>query len=294
MNSYTLSRLWFAFAFENPSKVKPIHGSIYFWIIELANRLGWPAEFGNPGSQCMAACGIASYNTYKKAFDDLVEFGFIDVKRKSINQYSSCIIALVISDKPQYKALDKALANHGTKHLQSTEQSTSESSDSINKPLNPEPTNLEPLNSSPELFKEENSEGLKAKPEKPKEKSSAKKEKVRPWKDDLQMPYPSEAFAAKWEEYNEYREARKPKIPFSTQATEQRLLNKLSQFNEDFAIAQIDRAMEGNWQGLVFQETGNDFKKFLASQKNEQPTNLQQQSNTGPSNAVRLAWAIAS
>jgi DNA-binding transcriptional regulator YhcF (GntR family) len=142
MNSYILSRQWFDFAFENASKVKPIHGSLYFWIIELANRLGWPAEFGNPASQCMAACGIASYNTYKKAFDELTDFGFINVKRKSINQYSSCVIALSIIDKAQYKALDKALAEHNTKHLQSTVQST----DSINKPLT---LNIETTTSNP-------------------------------------------------------------------------------------------------------------------------------------------------
>lgn len=106
---------------------------------------------------------------------------------------------------------------------------------------------------------------LKAEPEKPKEKSSAKKEKVsRPWASEIQMPYPSKAFAEKWKEYCHYRETKKPKaIPFNSQSTEQRLLTKLSAYNEAFAIYQIDRAMESNWQGLVFLETPKDFKKFL-------------------------------
>ena len=143
MNSYILSRQWFDFAYENPSKVKPVHGSLYFWLIELANRLGWPSEFGSPGSSAMAACGISSYNTYKKAINDLTEFGFVKVKRKSVNQYQSCIIALSIIDKAQYKALDKALSEHSTKHSSSTIQST----DSINKPQTTNKETTNPLGS---------------------------------------------------------------------------------------------------------------------------------------------------
>src|SRR5204863_3812624 len=110
MDGYTLTRQWFDFVFENPAKTKPIHGIIYLWLVELNNRLGWVTEFSSPATQCMAACSIASYNTYKKAFDELIEFGFVEMKRKSINQYTSSVIALSIIDRAKVKALDKAIS----------------------------------------------------------------------------------------------------------------------------------------------------------------------------------------
>lgn len=145
MNSYILSRQWFNFAFDNPSKVNPNHGAIYFWLIELANRLGWPPEFGNPATQAMQATGIKSYNTYKKAFDELVSFGFVEVRQASKNQYTATVIALSIFDKALTKALDKAISGDGNCFInfqQSTIQSSSESTCNINKP---QTTNQEPI-----------------------------------------------------------------------------------------------------------------------------------------------------
>ena len=61
---------------------------------------------------------------------------------KSMNQYSSNIIAIVKNTKAHTKALDKALQKHIPKHIpkhsQSTYQSTYQSTVSINKQLNKE------------------------------------------------------------------------------------------------------------------------------------------------------------
>jgi len=116
MNSYELSRLWFDWAFSNPSKITPAHGILYFFCIEHCNRLGWKKEFGLPTGMAKEAIGIRSYNTYKKVLDDLVEWGFIKMIEKSKNQYSSNIIALSKFDKAHDKALDKAIIKHMTKH----------------------------------------------------------------------------------------------------------------------------------------------------------------------------------
>ena len=35
--------------------------------------------------------GIANYKTYKNAFDDLVEFGFIEVVGRSTNNYTATV-----------------------------------------------------------------------------------------------------------------------------------------------------------------------------------------------------------
>ncbi|MHA7829458.1 MAG: hypothetical protein ACX93O_00060 [Flagellimonas sp.] len=88
--------------------------------------MGWKKKFGLPSAMTMEVIGIKSYNTYKKTFEDLVEWGFFEVVERSKNQYTANIIALSKIDK----APDKANAKHLIKQDQSTEQSN----DSIIKP----------------------------------------------------------------------------------------------------------------------------------------------------------------
>jgi hypothetical protein len=127
MDIYNLSRNFFNWSFENPEKIKPNHVALYFFCIELCNRLGWKHKFGLPTSMAKDAIGIRSYNTFIDTLNELVEFGFIKLHEKSKNQYSSNIIALSNFNKAPDKALDKAHVNHVTKQGESTIQSTGES-----------------------------------------------------------------------------------------------------------------------------------------------------------------------
>ena len=108
MNGYDLSRDFFAFKFENTNKIKANHTELYFYIIDLWNRLGQKKDFGLPTSVTMECLGIGSYNTYKKTLNDLIEFGFIILISDSKNQYQSKVIAISNFDKALDKALDKA------------------------------------------------------------------------------------------------------------------------------------------------------------------------------------------
>lgn len=135
MNSYELSRAFWDYAFENPEKIKPIHSSIYFFSIEHCNRLGWKQKFGLPSQMVMEAIGVKNWRTYSKGLNDLVEWGFLQMVEKSVNQYSSNIVAIVNFTKADTKALDKALSKHSTKQSQSTV--------SIDKQLNNEQENKE-------------------------------------------------------------------------------------------------------------------------------------------------------
>jgi len=139
LNSYELSRAWFDWSFENPSKITPAHGILYFFCIEHCNRLGWKKEFGLPTTMAKEAIGIRSYNTYINTLNDLVEWGFIKLIEKSKNQYSSNIIALSNFDNASDKALDKALIKHATKQRESTSKSNS----SIDKQLTIEQETIE-------------------------------------------------------------------------------------------------------------------------------------------------------
>lgn len=124
LDVYKLNRSFWDFAFENPTKIKPNHVAIYQFAIEHCNRLGWKKEFGFPTSIVLEATGIKSYSVFKTTFDELVNYGFIQVIEYSKNQWSSNIIALKENCKAHTKALDKALIKHTSKQVQSTYQST--------------------------------------------------------------------------------------------------------------------------------------------------------------------------
>lgn len=110
---YELSKRWFEFLFETKELVTPMHTSLYIWIVELNNRLQWKEVFGLPTQYSMQASRIKSYRYYKKVLDDLIRWGFINLIRKSYNQYTCNEIALVLSAK----ASDKTVSKQVTKQL---------------------------------------------------------------------------------------------------------------------------------------------------------------------------------
>jgi hypothetical protein len=112
LNGYELSHQWFDFSFENPDVIKPTHTALYFFIIEHCNRLGWKQKFGLPRQMAMDAIGIKNHRTFSKTFDDLVNWGFVEVHEKSKNQYSANVIAIVKNTKAHTKALTKATHKH--------------------------------------------------------------------------------------------------------------------------------------------------------------------------------------
>lgn len=119
VNSYNLSRQWFDYCFENPEKINPNHSAIFFFAIEHNNRLGWKEKFGFPTEMAKDAVGIKNYKTFSKAFNDLIDWGFIKVYTKSKNQYSANVIGLVKNTKATTKALSKAMLKHSQKQVQS-------------------------------------------------------------------------------------------------------------------------------------------------------------------------------
>ncbi len=123
VNGYDLNRNWFNFCFDNPELIKPIHTAVYMFSIEHCNRLGWKKKFGFPSQMTMEAIGVRKHQTYIKAFNDLVAWGFFKLVQKSTNQYSSNIISLINALPKKGKALDKALVKHRAKQGQSTGQS---------------------------------------------------------------------------------------------------------------------------------------------------------------------------
>lgn len=138
---YKLTRTWFDFKFDNPGKIKASHTELYFYIIDLWNRLGQKEKFGLPTAVTMECLGIGSYNTYKRNLNDLIDFGFILLIQESKNQHQSKVIALSKFDKATDKALDKA-------HIKATDEAT----DDIDKQYNNEQKNNNIINNNNEII----------------------------------------------------------------------------------------------------------------------------------------------
>ena len=137
LDYFKLMRDFWDFAFENPELIKPNHCALFAFTVEHCNRLGWKVKFGLPASMVLDAIGLKSYSVYKKTFDDLVNFGFIEVIEYSRNQHSSNVVALKENSKANYKALYKAHSKANSKAnettIESTLQSTLQSTVSIDK-----------------------------------------------------------------------------------------------------------------------------------------------------------------
>lgn len=101
MTGYGLSRAFCEFAFDNPEKIKPTHYAIYFYTIDHANSLGWKDKFGLPTRIAMEAIGIKKVDTYTAHLKDLIEWGFIEMVQKSVNQKTSNIVRLLDRAHPQ-------------------------------------------------------------------------------------------------------------------------------------------------------------------------------------------------
>ncbi len=115
---FTLIKAFWDVKKERPSDIKPAHGMMYFYIINLANSLNWLDNFGLPTDTTMEACGINSYKLYKKTLSDLCDFGLIEMVELSKNQFTSNRIALVKKTKATTKALTKASSTHLPKQVE--------------------------------------------------------------------------------------------------------------------------------------------------------------------------------
>ena len=94
MNGYSASKAYFNWAVGHPQEASTSMGLLYLYLVEICNRLGWKKTFAITSGECKAAISVASYNTYRNALDRLVKYGFIDIVKESINQYTPTIVSL--------------------------------------------------------------------------------------------------------------------------------------------------------------------------------------------------------
>tara|TARA_B000000460_G_C21387294_1_gene336572 strand:- start:38 stop:661 length:624 start_codon:yes stop_codon:yes gene_type:complete len=59
----------------------------------------------------MEGSSIGNYQTFRKTFDDLIQWGFVKLIQKSTNQYSANVVALCNTEAAKVSAMDRALMN---------------------------------------------------------------------------------------------------------------------------------------------------------------------------------------
>ena len=87
-----------------------------------------------------------------------------------------------------------------------------------------------------------------------------KKKSRKEIKDEKPLVYPfsSIAFMSAWETLRQTPKWKK-KLNYALQLS----LDKLSKFEEEFAIRQVERAIESGWTGVVFTGTARDYQEWL-------------------------------
>lgn len=107
---------------------------------------------------------------------------------------------------------------------------------------------------------------------KTKRESKTKEEKK---ETELIFPFQSEKFMSTWKML-----AKTPKWKKKIDHSLQLALKKLGEYDEEFSIELMEQAIAGGWQGVIFSETNNQYKKWLNGRKTEQ--------NTGSGGSVKV------
>lgn len=106
----------------------------------------------------------------------------------------------------------------------------------------------------------------------------------------LALPYCSAEFVSTWDMLR-----KQPKWKKKTKSALQMSLNKLGKYPEEFAILLMENAIAGNWQGVVFTWTPDDFRKWLAQKEggmqrfgNKKPKDIYESNMESMNEAFRL------
>ena len=201
---------------------------LYFKLLEISNRLGWPDGFKYPNSRLEAEVGTRTKNLIQ-ARQRLIDHGLISYKKGTTR-------------------------NAGNYRLLSTLQSfepTKESNQESNLGTN-QGSNGKVIRGT--LIKQN-----KTKDNTPK---VPKKRKPRKQPEVLEFPFASDRFKETWEKL-----LTMPKWKKKLNLSLQMALNKLGKYHEDFAIDLMERAIEGNYQGVAFPDTDEKYSRWLKKNK---------------------------
>lgn len=93
ITGYLCSNAWFNFCRISPAP-KPNHTTLFLYLVDLANSLGFPESFGVPTVNTMEIVGIKNRTRYYNALKELQQFSALKIVYKSENANQATIIML--------------------------------------------------------------------------------------------------------------------------------------------------------------------------------------------------------
>lgn len=248
--------------------------ALYHELVAICNDMKWKDVFKKKNSDLCSILNM-SEKTLIKSRSDLSDAGllyFQSTKDKRIGCYYSfttVISSVYFTDESTDDSTDETTDdNNGGGEIPPVESPVETSVKCLDE------TQISPIIDNINIKQEESLAHTheSTPPEKPK-RSRKKEGDAKP----LVYPFTSIAFMSAWTEL-----VKTPKWKGKLNYALQISLNKLGKFEEEFAIRQIERAIESNWTGVVFSGTERDYQEWLKQKKygnNQKPCTSKQEAN---------------
>jgi hypothetical protein len=298
MNSYQLiSKLR---KIRNDTYLTAIDQALYYELISICNEKGWKEVFEVRSSVLCTSLNIWD-KTLRKSRKILADAGLISFEScrdKRIGCYYSFQTILSNDMKSSvFSSVNGTDENTGENTDDNKIKDTQSSvNDTVISSVLRTDENTDDKNSTPVISSVNGTDDIKISPiidinktinveshahvretpPTPKKKSRKEKGDETP----LVYPFTSMAFMSAWEALRKTPKWKK-KLNYALQLS----LDKLSKFEEEFAIRQIERAIESDWTGVVFTGTERDYQEWLKQKYG----NNQNNRGDNPSGEIRSA-----
>lgn len=232
---------------------------LYMYLLHTSNSLGWKNPFRLSYRQIASNANLA-VNTIRTARNRLKQADLIDFSDGKRGN------AADVSNKTRYEIIVSKTDYHKgslSDILTDTPPDTHSGCrpDTINKPKeNRKLNNVPPVCPPDENFYEhpagadrEGFSGFRSE----KEKSCAKKERH-----SLVLPYASEQFGLAWSKLAESEGWKGKSLPDLQEA-----LCRLGEFEEEFSLELMMRAVTNGWKNVVFEETAGRYRRWKAAKE---------------------------
>ena len=298
MNSYQLiSKLR---KIRNDTYLTAIDQALYYELISICNEKGWKEVFEARSSVLCTSLNIWD-KTLRKSRKILADAGLISFEScrdKRVGCYysfqtnlSNDIKSSVISsvngtdentgentDENKIGDTQSSVNNTVISSVLRTDENTDDKNTTpvISSVNGTDDIEISPIIDINKTINVESHAHVRETPPSPKKKSRKEKGDETP----LVYPFTSMAFMSAWEALRKTPKWKK-KLNYALQLS----LDKLSKFEEEFAIRQIERAIESDWTGVVFTGTERDYQEWLKQKYG----NNQNNRGDNPSSEIRSA-----
>ena len=298
MNSYQLiSKLR---KIRNDTYLTAIDQALYYELISICNEKGWKEVFEVRSSVLCTSLNIWD-KTLRKSRKILADAGLISFEScrdKRIgcyysfqtilgNDMKSSVISSVNgtdentgenTDDNKIKDTQSSVNDTVISSVLRTDENTDDKNSTpvISSVNGTDDIKISPIIDINKTINVESHAHVRETPPTPKKKSRKEKGDETP----LVYPFTSMAFMSAWEALRKTPKWKK-KLNYALQLS----LDKLSKFEEEFAIRQIERAIESDWTGVVFTGTERDYQEWLKQKYG----NNQNNRGDNPSGEIRSA-----